>query len=214
MILYEQIHRYHAERKSARWIADRLKINPRTVKKYLSMSQAEFERHSDNINRKGFKLQRYTTSVVERLRKYQDTPAAQMHDLLKEHYPDFPAVSPKTVYNYVMKIRQEHGLPAVSASERQYSCIPETAPGRYAQVDFGQMKLRKGDGTRIRVYFMVMILCGAGSSMHGSRTGRSPAKVHHWPMRRLSNTSMVCRAISYMIRMRSSFMTRTSVTTG
>ena len=40
MILYEQIHRYHAERKSARWIADRLKINPRTVKKYLSMSQA------------------------------------------------------------------------------------------------------------------------------------------------------------------------------
>ena len=78
-----------------------------------------------------------------------------MHDLLKEHYPDFPAVSPKTVYNYVMKIRQEHGLPAVSASERQYSCIPETAPGRYAQVDFGQMKLRKGDGTRIRVYFNV-----------------------------------------------------------
>ena len=159
MILYEQIHRYHAERKSARWIADRLKINPRTVKKYLSMSQAEFERHSDNINRKGFKLQRYTTFVVERLKKYQDTPAAQMHDLLKEHYPDFPAVSPKTVYNYVMKIRQEHGLPVVSASERQYSCIPETAPGRYAQVDFGQMKLRKGDGTRIRVYFMVMILC-------------------------------------------------------
>ena len=56
MILYDQIHRYHAERKSARWIADRLKINPRTVKKYLSMSQAEFERHSDNINRKGFAL--------------------------------------------------------------------------------------------------------------------------------------------------------------
>lgn len=157
--MYEQIHRYHAEHKSARWIADRLKINPRTVKKYLSMSQAEFERHSDNINRKGFKLERYTTFVVERLKKYQDTPAAQMHDLLKEHYPDFPAVSPKTVYNYVMKIRQEHGLPAVSASERQYSCIPETTPGRYAQVDFGQMKLRKGDGTRIRVYFMVMILC-------------------------------------------------------
>ena len=119
--MYEQIHRYHAERKSARWIADRLKINPRTVKKYLSMSQAEFERHSDNINRKGFNLQRYTTFVVERLKKYQDTPAAQMHDLLKEHYPDFPAVSPKTVYNYVMKIRQEHGLPAVSASERQYN---------------------------------------------------------------------------------------------
>lgn len=63
MILYEQIHRYHAEHKSARWIAGRLKINPRTVKKYLSMSQAEFERHSDNINRKGFKPCQYAKTT-------------------------------------------------------------------------------------------------------------------------------------------------------
>ena len=113
----------------------------------------------DSINRKGFKLERYTDFIVERLKMYQDTPAAQVHDLLKEHYLDFPAVSPKIVYKYVMKIRKEHGLSAVSASERQYSCILYTAYGRYAQVDFGQMKLRKGDGTRVRVYFMVMILC-------------------------------------------------------
>lgn len=85
-----------------------------TRKKYLSMNQAEFERHSDNINRKGFKLERYTDFVVERFKKYQDTQAAQMHNQLKEYYPDFPAVSPKIVYNYVMTIRQEHGLPAVS----------------------------------------------------------------------------------------------------
>ena len=120
MILYDQIHRYRAEHKSAQWIAYGLKINPKTVKKYLSISKAEFERNSDSINHRG---------GVE---MHQDIPVAQMHDLPKEHYPDFLAVSSKIIYNYVMKIRKEHGLPTVSVSERQYSCILDTAPGRYS----------------------------------------------------------------------------------
>lgn len=53
MILYDQIHRYRAEHKSAQWIAYGLKINPKTVKKYLSISKAEFERNSDSINHRG-----------------------------------------------------------------------------------------------------------------------------------------------------------------
>ena len=32
-------------------------------------------------------------------------------------------------------------------------------PIQYAQVDFGQTKLRRGDGTRVKVHFMVMLLC-------------------------------------------------------
>ena len=35
----------------------------------------------------------------------------------------------------------------------------ETPSGKYAQVDFGQTRLRRGDGTRVKVYFMVMLLC-------------------------------------------------------
>ena len=130
MILYDQIHRYRAEHKSAQWIAYGLKINPKTVKKYLSISKAEFERNSDSINHRGVEM--YTVFVVERLKMHQDIPVAQMHDLPKEHYPDFLAVSSKIIYNYVKKIRKEHGLPTVSVSERQYSCILDTAPGRYS----------------------------------------------------------------------------------
>ena len=87
---------------------------------------AEVERNSDSINRKGGKLEIYTVFVVERLKMYQDI-LAQMHDLPKEHYPDFPAALSKIVYNYVMKIRK----PAVSVSEQQYSCILDTVPSRY-----------------------------------------------------------------------------------
>lgn len=126
MILYDQIHRYRAEHKSAQWIAYGLKINPKTVKKYLSISNEI--RTASTIGG----VEMYTVFVVERLKMHQDIPVAQMHDLPKEHYPDFLAVSSKIIYNYVMKIRKEHGLPTVSVSERQYSCILDTAPGRYS----------------------------------------------------------------------------------
>ena len=82
-----------------------------------------------------------------------------MHDWLKECFSDFPKVAPRTVYNFVMKVRQDYNLPKLSLNERQYQSLPETPVGKYAQVDFGQTVLRGGDGTRIRVFFMAMLLC-------------------------------------------------------
>lgn len=160
LIMYDKIHRlHHEERKSIRWIAGHLGINFRTVKKYLGMDPAEFQEYSEGLNNRGCLLDPYKPFILERLGQFQDTPAAQMHDWLKEHYPSFPEVSSKTVYNYIMKLRQEHDLPKVNVNERQYACLPEAPPGKYAQVDFGTSKQRRGDGTRVRVHFMGMLLC-------------------------------------------------------
>ena len=159
-IMYDQIHKFrNEEHKSIQWIADYLRVNFRTVKKYLKMNLSEFEKFSANITNKSFMLERYTPFVVDRLGRFQETPAAQMHDWLKECFPDFPRVSPRTVYNFVMKVRQDYNLPKQSQNERQYQSLPEAPPGKYAQVDFGQTMLRCGDGTRIRVFFMAMLLC-------------------------------------------------------
>lgn len=142
-IMYDQIHKFrNEEHKSIQWIADYLGVNFRTVKKYLMMDQIEFEKFSENITNKSFMLERYTPFIVDRLQRFQDTPAAQMHDWLKENFPDFPKVAPRTVYNFVMKVRQDYGLPKLSLSDRQYQSLPETPPGKYAQVDFGQTILR------------------------------------------------------------------------
>lgn len=103
-------------------IADRLDLNFRITKKYLEMTREEFERYSDNITNKPYSLERYKEFIVNRLTQYPETPAAQMHDWLKEHHPDFPDVSPKTVYNFVMKLRSEYGIPketAIEASSKQ-----------------------------------------------------------------------------------------------
>lgn len=66
---------------------------------------------------------------------------------------------PRTVYNTVMEVRQEWNIPKVSITERDYQMLPESPSGQYAQVDFGQKKLRKGGGSVQKVYFMAMLLC-------------------------------------------------------
>lgn len=154
--IYELYHEHH---KSKRWIAGFLGINLRTVKKYLSMDHNEFQKYSESISNRECIPDPYKSFIVERLNQFQDTSAAQMHDWLKENYPLFPDVSPKTVYNYVMKIRQDYNLPKLKPVKgREYGPLPDTPPGKYAQVDFGEYNLRKGDGSKIKVYFFGMIL--------------------------------------------------------
>ncbi len=159
-IMHDTIHKlYHEHDKSMRWIAGYLGISFRTVKKYLSMDHNEFQKYSEGISSRECILDPYKSFIIERLNQFQDTPAAQMHDWLKENYPFSPDLSPKTVYNYVMKIRQEYNLPKVKPVKgREYGPLPDTPPGKYAQADFGEYNLRKGDGSKIKVYFFGMIL--------------------------------------------------------
>ena len=137
--MYEQIRRLrNEEHLSIQRIAGRLGLNFRTVKKYLELSPLEFERFSDNITNKSCSLDEFTDFVVERLILFQDTSTAQMHDWLKEKHPNFPHVSQRIVYNFVMKVRKDYNLQRVAINERVYGPVPETPPGKYAQVDFGQ----------------------------------------------------------------------------
>ena len=160
MITYDRIHELReVELRSIQWIANHVGLNFRTVKKYLEMDRSEFESYSESITNKPFLLEPYRDFIVERLTLYQDTPAAQMHDWLKEHYPDFPDVSPRTVYNYVMKLRSEYNLPKIAQNERIYKALPLDPPGQYAQVDFGHKKMRSSDGSLHTLHFMVMVLC-------------------------------------------------------
>ena len=85
LIMYDRIQRYRNEdHRSVSWIAQKLHLNRRTVKRYLSMSQAEYERHLDASEERPLLLEPYTQFVVDRLNRFQDTKAAQVHDWLKD----------------------------------------------------------------------------------------------------------------------------------
>lgn len=68
-------------------------------------------------------------------------------------------MSPRTVSNTVMEVRQERNISMVSITECDYQMLSESPSGQYAQVDFGQKKLRKSGGSVQKVYIMAMLLC-------------------------------------------------------
>jgi len=156
-MMYHEIHRMSREGFSITRISQEFVINWRTVKNYLAMSEQEYERFIDRHSERKKELQPYEGFVLSKLQKYPDTPAAQMHDWLKEHCPDLGAVAPKTVFNFVAWIRQKHSLPKLS-SARVYEMVEETAYGLQAQVDFGFYNMRDGTGKQIKVSFFTMVL--------------------------------------------------------
>ena len=160
LVMYYEIKRLREdEHCPLRRISDYLSLNFRTVKKYASMEAEEFERFIASKYRRAFELEPYKEYIVSKLGEHPDTPSTVLHDKLKEHFINFPEVHPKTVYNYVMKLRGEYGMPKVSAPSRQYHPVPDLPPGDQAQVDFGEKKLRTGTGNYVTVYFFAMVLC-------------------------------------------------------
>jgi hypothetical protein len=156
-IMYYEIHRMHREGHSILHISELLVANRRTVKKYLSMSEQQYEAFLINQTDRKKLLLPYEDFVRRRLETFQDTPAAQMHDWLKEHCSGFPQVSQKTIFNFVYWVREKYNLPRIKA-QRQHQLVEELAYGKQAQVDFGEYNLRTSSGKRAKVFFFTMVL--------------------------------------------------------
>ena len=156
-IMYQQIHQLSAEGYSIKKISGIIGLNRRTVKRYLSMTEKEFESFQDSLSDRKKHLLPYQDFVRKKLEAYHDTSAAQMHDWLKEHFADFPDVHPKTVFNFVHWIRDKYNIPLIQQF-REYEIVPELPYGKQAQVDFGQYTLRTSRDGRIKVFFFCMML--------------------------------------------------------
>lgn len=140
-------------------IARKLQMHRDTVKLYSQMTAEEFM-NSRSYNREyAHKLDMYEDYVLELLEQYPFVSAALVHDRLREHYPDMIKVSEKTVYNFVRRLRLTHDIPKQNETlPRQMVKQPETDYGEYGQVDFGEGWMSRRDGTKVKVYFLVMVL--------------------------------------------------------
>jgi len=107
-IMYQEVQRLLSQGSSQRQIATVLGLNRRTVKKYVGMTEAKFALLLDSKESKAKILDRYVTFARDRLLAAPAASAAQVHDWLKEHHADFPKVSAKTVYSFVMRTRQKY----------------------------------------------------------------------------------------------------------
>lgn len=157
LIMYHEIHQQYRNGISKNKISNHLGVNRRTVDRYLQMSEEEYDIFLAKQRERKKELIAYEEFIRSKLVLYPETSAAQMHDWLKEHYSCFPKVCPKTVYNFVMWVRQTHNIPKAHPM-RDFEIIEETPYGKQAQVDFGETKLRNGEGARVKVYFFAMVL--------------------------------------------------------
>jgi transposase len=157
LMMYFQIHKMQRDGQSISQISNYLGINRRTVTRYLTMNEREYEDFLVKQSERKKELLPYEGFVKDRLVTYPDTSSAQMYDWLKEHDSSFPKVSPKTVFNFVNWIRNKYNLPKINA-HRQHHPVEELPYGKQAQVDFGEYNLRSSTGKRVKVFFFTLVL--------------------------------------------------------
>ena len=121
------------------------------------MSEEDYLEYQYNQSTRRKLLDPYEDFVRTRLEDCPEASAAQVHDWLKEHHEDFIEVNEKTVFNFVLWIRNKHGIPK-PFSHRDYQQVDQLPYGQQAQVDFGEYKMKTEEGRRKKVYFLSMVL--------------------------------------------------------
>ena len=157
--MWSKINELSRQSMSQMQIAMKLSISRDTVRRYQPMNEKELtELISREILRWKSKLEAFEGFIKQLLQDCPFLSAAQIHDRLKEHFPELPEVSERTVYNTVRLVREREELPKVQECGRQMSKVPDCEYGEKAQVDFGEKVLRTSKGSQVKVYFMVMVL--------------------------------------------------------
>ncbi len=156
-IMYHEIQKCNREGMKNAQIASFLVMDKRTVKKYLTMSEQEFNALQEQPPKRHKKLDKYEEFVRMRIEACPDASAAQIYDWLKECYPDFTQVSEKTVYNFVLYVREKHKL-LKEFTLREYQQVQELPYGKQAQVDFGEYNMTNASQQRKKVYFFSLVL--------------------------------------------------------
>jgi hypothetical protein len=156
-IMYHEIQRLIRDGLSLRAISKFLVLSPRTVKRYSLMSEVEYSSFLESKEIRDKILTPYESFVQGKLLAHPGVSAAQMHDWLKEYHAGFPHTAPKTVYNFVMCLRQKYNIP-LEEPGREYFVVEELPYGQQAQADFGQYTLRSPEDRRRRIHFFVMML--------------------------------------------------------
>lgn len=155
--MYHEIHKLNRLGFRTPKIAHYLGLDSRTVSKYLQMTEEEYKDYLLSSRYRNKVLSAYESFVKGKLNLFPETSTAQIHDWLKEHHTDFPSISPRTVYNFVMFIRQKYNIPVIKL-EREFFPVEEMPYGEQAQVDFGIYNMRRPDGRRKKVFFFAMAL--------------------------------------------------------
>jgi len=140
-------------------VARQLKVDWKTIDHYWEVTPGKFAQMRYSSKR-AKKLGQYKDQIVRWLRKYPDISSAQIHDWLKEYYPDYQGKE-RTLRRLVGNLRIKYGIDK-PAKIRQYLAVEELPLGYQAQVDLGFITIESTTGHKVK-------LCGLGYVLSCSR---------------------------------------------
>lgn len=124
--MWNKVNELSRENLSQQQIAIKLGIHRDTVRRYQMMSESEFNEHLHReARRHPCKLDPYRDFIVDQLVAAPFLSSAQVLDHVKEHFPDLPSVSERTVYNVVRCIREEEDIAKEAEPGRSFSHVED-----------------------------------------------------------------------------------------
>lgn len=124
--MWNKVNELSRENLSQQQIAIKLGIHRDTVRRYQMMSESEFNEHLHReARRHPCKLDPYRDFIVDQLVATPFLSSAQVLDHVKEHFPDLPSVSERTVYNVVRRIREEEDIAKEAEPGRSFSHVED-----------------------------------------------------------------------------------------
>lgn len=137
-------------------VSRHLELDYKTVDKYWGMTNEEYIKLSLETKSRDKKVDKYKDMILSWIEINRDMSTAQIYDWLKENYGEVD-FKDRTLRLYVNNLRAENNLTKV-LSTRQYEQVPEIPMGYQAQVDFGQIWLKRMNGSKIKVYCFAIVL--------------------------------------------------------
>ena len=133
--IYSRIRELRSLGLNAAQIARHVGVNVKTVYKYWEIDAAGYAELIKTSASHKSQLDVYAEVIAAWLREFTDLSGAQIHDWLRERYPDCKA-SERNVRRYVARLRQRLGIEK-NPLKRQYQAVPDPPFAQQLQVDLG-----------------------------------------------------------------------------
>jgi len=136
-------------------IARRMKVDVKTVRKYLKMDVENYSDYKRNNTMRKSIMDEYDEYILKTLLEFPEISSAQIYDWLREAHLDFKP-SYASVRQRIAFLRKNRDIP--KKKFRLYEAVQELPFGQQAQVDMGIITLAKKAGGYVKIYIFAMVL--------------------------------------------------------
>ena len=150
--MYHSVLTFYKQGMSQRNIAHHLGLSKSTVNRYLNADPSEIEKMLLSQRR----LSQFDIAndfIIQKLHQFPQIRSSKLYRLVKEKYPEITS-KPRAFRNYVKKKRATIPM----QTPRYYQPVVTDKPGHQVQVDPGETRVIREDGSDFKVYFVVFVM--------------------------------------------------------